>query len=91
VLSKLGNRKRAIALTRKQFRYGFGNALNESESGELFDKWAPPGPGKPLFVASITDGAKSPTSPCPGSPARTCDTQLSLAGVPVELGPKLWR
>ena len=46
VLSKPGNRKRAVALTRKQFRYGFGNALSESESGELFDQWAIPGPGQ---------------------------------------------
>ncbi len=27
VLSKPGNKKRAVALTKKQFRYGFGNAL----------------------------------------------------------------
>ena len=44
VLSKPGNRKRAVALTRKQFRYGFGNALSEGESGELFDQWAIPAP-----------------------------------------------
>jgi non-heme chloroperoxidase len=59
VLSKPGNRKRAIALTRKQFRYGFGNALNASESGELFDRWAIPGPGKPLFEASAANFKKS--------------------------------
>ena len=139
VLSKPGNKKRAVMLTKKQFRYGFGNVLTERESGELFDKWAIPGPGKPLFEASaanfkksspaavdtrqrdrgpllivaggkdhtvpevvaraayklysgsgavtgftlsltaatrsssITDGVKSRTSPCPGSPARACD------------------
>jgi non-heme chloroperoxidase len=28
------NRKRAVALTAKQFRYGFGNAVSESESDE---------------------------------------------------------
>jgi non-heme chloroperoxidase len=59
VLSKPGNRKRAIALTRKQFRYGFGNALSETESGELFDQWAIPGPGKPLFEASAANFKKS--------------------------------
>jgi pimeloyl-ACP methyl ester carboxylesterase len=59
VLSKPGNRKRAVALTRKQFRYGFGNALSESESGELFDQWAIPGPGKPLFEASAANFKKS--------------------------------
>jgi non-heme chloroperoxidase len=59
VLSKPGNRKRAVALTRRQFRYGFGNALTESESGELFDQWAIPGPGKPLFEASAANFKKS--------------------------------
>ncbi len=59
VLSKPGNQKRAVALTRKQFRYSFGNALTESESGALFDQWAIPGPGKPLFEASVAHGAGS--------------------------------
>ena len=59
VLSKPGNRKRAVALTRKQFRYGFGNALSETESGKLFDQWAIPGPGKPLFEASAANFKKS--------------------------------
>jgi non-heme chloroperoxidase len=55
VLSRPGNKKRAVALTRKQFRYGFGNAVTEGESAELFDKWAIPGPGKPLFEASAAN------------------------------------
>jgi len=59
VLSRPGNKKRAVALTRRQFRYGFGNALTERESGELFDKWAIPGPGKPLFEASAANFKKS--------------------------------
>jgi pimeloyl-ACP methyl ester carboxylesterase len=72
VLSKPGNRKRAVALTRKQFRYGFGNALSEAESGELFDQWAIPGPGKPLFEASAANFKKS-------SPAAV-DTRKSNRG-----------
>jgi pimeloyl-ACP methyl ester carboxylesterase len=59
VLSKPGNRKRAVALTREQFRYSFGNAISERESGELFDKWTIPGPGKPLFEASAANFRKS--------------------------------
>ena len=55
VLSRPGNRKRAVALTPKQFRYGFGNAISESEYGDLFDQWAIPGPGKPLFEASAAN------------------------------------
>jgi non-heme chloroperoxidase len=43
------NRKAAVSLTREQFRYGFGNAISEAESNELFDRWTIPSPGKPLF------------------------------------------
>jgi non-heme chloroperoxidase len=59
VLSKPGNKRRAVTLTKKQFRYSFGNALTETESGELFDKWTIPGPGKPLFEASTANFKKS--------------------------------
>jgi non-heme chloroperoxidase len=55
VLSKPGNKKRAVSLSKKQFRYSFGNAVTEQESGELFDRWAIPGPGKPLFEASAAN------------------------------------
>jgi pimeloyl-ACP methyl ester carboxylesterase len=50
-----GNRKRAVALTREQFRYGFGNALAEQESDELFERWAIPSPGRPLFEAAFAN------------------------------------
>jgi non-heme chloroperoxidase len=59
VLSKPGNKKRAVTLTKKQFRYSFGNALPENESGELFDRYAIPGPGRPLFEASAANFKKS--------------------------------
>jgi pimeloyl-ACP methyl ester carboxylesterase len=59
VLSRLGNKKRAVSLTRKQFRYGFGNAIPGPESDELFERWAIPGPGKPLFEASTANFSKS--------------------------------
>ena len=59
VLSKPGNSKRAVMLTEKQFRYGFGNALTEKESGQLFDQFAIPGPGRPLFEASAANFKKS--------------------------------
>lgn len=57
------NLRRAVSLTPKQFRYGFGNALSEQESQELYDKWSIPSPGKPLFEASAANIA-------PGSPAK---------------------
>ncbi len=61
VLSSPGNKKKAVSLTKKQFRYGFGNAVSEKESGELYDAWTIPGPGKPLFEASAANFTK--TSP----------------------------
>ncbi len=55
VLSRPGNKKRAVSLTKKQFRYAFANALPEAESDELFERWAIPGPGRPLFEASVAN------------------------------------
>jgi non-heme chloroperoxidase len=49
------NRKRAVSLTAKQFRYGFGNAVSEAESLELYERWAIPSPGKPLFEAAVAN------------------------------------
>ncbi len=49
------NRKRAVSLTRKRFRYGFGNAISQAESDELFDRWAIPSPGRPLFEAAAAN------------------------------------
>ena len=46
------NKKRAVALTAKQFRYGFGNAISETESTALYERWTIPSPGKPLFEAA---------------------------------------
>jgi non-heme chloroperoxidase len=55
------NRKRAVALTAQQFRYGFGNALSEAESNELYERWTIPSPGRPLFEAAVANLA--PRSP----------------------------
>src|SRR5581483_8084645 len=56
------NRNRAVTLTRKQFRYGFCNAVPEQESNELYDRWTIPSPAKPLFEASVANFApRSPT------------------------------
>jgi non-heme chloroperoxidase len=49
------NRRRAVSLTREQFRYGFGNALIDVESDELYDRWTIPSPGKPLFEAAFAN------------------------------------
>jgi alpha-beta hydrolase superfamily lysophospholipase len=55
------NRNRAVSLTKKQFRYGFGNALSQQESDELWERWTIPSPGKPLFEAALANFA--PNSP----------------------------
>ena len=55
------NRNRAVSLTKEQFRYGFGNALSQQESDELWERWAIPSPGKPLFEAALANFA--PHSP----------------------------
>src|SRR5439155_14432192 len=39
------NRKRAVSLSRDQFRYGFGNAVSAQESDELYERWTIPSPG----------------------------------------------
>jgi pimeloyl-ACP methyl ester carboxylesterase len=41
-----------VSLTLEQFRYGFGNAISEQESAELYERWTIPAPGKPLFQAA---------------------------------------
>ncbi|HEY5057557.1 MAG TPA: alpha/beta fold hydrolase [Gaiellaceae bacterium] len=51
-LKNPANKKRAVALTARQFRYGFGNALSEAESADLYARWTIPSPGKPLFEAA---------------------------------------
>ncbi|MFF5075618.1 alpha/beta hydrolase [Actinoplanes sp. NPDC000266] len=52
VLSRPANKRGAVSLTEKQFRYSFGNALSAEESAELYERVAIPGPGRPLFEAS---------------------------------------
>ncbi|GAB3264089.1 alpha/beta fold hydrolase [Kineococcus gypseus] len=61
VLSRPTNRHRAVALSRKQWRYAFGNALSQEESDLLHEKWSIPSPGRPLFEAGTANF--SPSSP----------------------------
>ncbi|GAA1553803.1 alpha/beta fold hydrolase [Dactylosporangium maewongense] len=66
------NKHRAVSLTAQQFRFAFGNAVTEQESQELFDRWAVPAPGKPLFEAAAANFD-------PHSPAKV-DTANELRG-----------
>ncbi len=52
VLGNPANRSRAVPLTYEQFRYGFANALGEQEAQELYDTFAVPAAGAPLFQAA---------------------------------------
>jgi len=49
------NKSRAVALTAKEFRFGFGNALIEEESDELFEKWTIPSPARGLFEVAFAN------------------------------------
>ena len=55
VFKNPANRHRAVSLTAEQFRFAFGNAIPAEESDALFEKWAIPAPGKPLFEAAAAN------------------------------------
>jgi non-heme chloroperoxidase len=52
VLGNPRNRHRAIPLTYEQFRFAFANAVGEEEAHELYDTFAVPASGVPLFQAA---------------------------------------
>jgi non-heme chloroperoxidase len=52
VLSNPANRNRAVPLTYDQFRFAFANAVDEAEAKELYDTYAVPASGTPLFQAA---------------------------------------
>ena len=54
-LGNPANLHKAVSLTQKEFRYGFGNALTEEESNALFEKWTIPSPARPLFQAAAAN------------------------------------
>ena len=55
VLTNPLNRHRAVPLTYDQFRYAFANAVSEEEAKELFETYAVPAPGAPLFQAAAAN------------------------------------
>jgi pimeloyl-ACP methyl ester carboxylesterase len=54
-LGNPANLHRSVTLTQKEFRYGFGNAVSEEESDQLYDSWAIPSPARPLFQAAAAN------------------------------------
>jgi non-heme chloroperoxidase len=55
VLHNPANRNHAIPLTYEQFRFGFANAVSEQEARELYETFAVPASGAPLFQAATAN------------------------------------
>ena len=55
ILGNLANRNRAVPLTYEQFRYAFANAVEEIEAKALYETYAVPAPGAPLFQAATAN------------------------------------
>jgi non-heme chloroperoxidase len=55
VIGNPANYNRAVPLSYEQFRYGFANAVGEDEAKELYESFAVPGSGVPLFQAATAN------------------------------------
>jgi pimeloyl-ACP methyl ester carboxylesterase len=55
VLGNPANRNRAVPLTYDQFRYAFANAVGEDEAKELYETFAVPASGAPIFQAATAN------------------------------------
>ncbi|GAA1857573.1 alpha/beta hydrolase [Asanoa iriomotensis] len=55
VLTNPANAGRAVPLTYDQFRYAFANAVDEDEAKQLYETYAVPAPGRPLFQAATAN------------------------------------
>jgi pimeloyl-ACP methyl ester carboxylesterase len=55
VIGNPANRNRAIPLTYEQFRFAFANAVSEDEARELYETFAVPASGVPLFQAATAN------------------------------------
>jgi non-heme chloroperoxidase len=55
VLGNPANRRRAVPLTYEQFRYSFANAVDEDEAKQLYETFAVPASGAPVFQAAAAN------------------------------------
>jgi pimeloyl-ACP methyl ester carboxylesterase len=55
VLGNPANRNRAVPLTYDQFRFAFANAVEEDEAKQLYQNFAVPASGAPLFQAAAAN------------------------------------
>ncbi|MFG1869199.1 alpha/beta hydrolase [Micromonospora arborensis] len=71
LLRNPANRRRALSLTARQFRYSHGNALTAIESDQLYRQWAIPSPGRPVFeLVSANLSRRSPATIDAANPGR---------------------
>jgi non-heme chloroperoxidase len=54
-LGNPANRQRAVPLTYDQFRYAFANAVSEDDAKRLYEMFAVPAPGLPVFQAAAAN------------------------------------
>lgn len=54
-LANPANRKRTVALSAKQFHYAFTNTLTAQESEVIYQRYAVPAPGRPVFQAATAN------------------------------------
>jgi non-heme chloroperoxidase len=70
VLGNPANRNRAVPLTYEQFRYSFANAVSEDEAKQLYETFAVPASGRPLFQAATPTSTPGPRpSSTPATPS----------------------
>lgn len=55
VLKNPANYKRTVALTFAQFRHAFANVMTESDARAAYDRYAIPGPGRPIFQTTTAN------------------------------------
>ncbi len=55
ILGHPATRHRAVPLAYEQFRYAFANAVDEDEAKALYDEFAVPAPGLPLWQAAAAN------------------------------------
>jgi len=55
VLGNPANRHRAVPLTYEQFRFAFANAVGEDEAQQLYETYAVPASGAPIFQAAAAN------------------------------------
>ncbi len=55
VLKSPSNNHRAVALTADQFHYAFTNTMDEGESGQAYERYAVPGPGRVLWQGALAN------------------------------------